>query len=245
MSFVPSNLSQPYLSITEQPVSKFRFRYMSEMHGTHGSLTGQSTSRSKKTFPSVHLHNFCGEATIRCSLFQIPKFGHDMATPHSHSLVIRSGNDPKQDKKDPHEVIVSPSHGYSAVFQAMGIIHTARKYIETELLRKLVLRTEFKLGRTLTMLEHERFKLKAKKDAADMNLNQVSLCFEAFERRNGEWIEMCRPIYSAPINNMSKFGPIQTSHNNWFGFNWFEPIFRYRMCADGRVENNAPEHSSR
>lgn len=193
--------NEPYLTIAEEPVNKFRFRYISEMHGTHGSLTGQSTSRTKKTFPSVHLNNFYGEATIRCSLFQIQKFGHEMASPHSHSLVIRSGN---EDKKDPHEVIVSSSHGYTAVFQGMGIIHTARKYIEQELLTKLISRAEFKLGRSLTMLELEKFKLKAKKESGDMNLNQVSLCFEAFERRDGEWVEICRPIYSAPINNMSK-----------------------------------------
>lgn len=200
MNFVvPSNMNEAYMTITEEPVNKFRFRYISEMHGTHGSLTGLSTSRTKKTFPSVYLHNFYGEATIRCSLFQIQKFNHEMATPHSHSLVIRTGN---EDKKDPHEVIVSPSHGYSAVFQGMGIIHTARKFIELELVGKLISRAEFKLGRTLTLLELEKFKLKAKKEATNMNLNQVSLCFEAFERRNGEWMEICPPIYSAPINNM-------------------------------------------
>lgn len=194
-------MNEPCLTMTEEPVNKFRFRYISEMHGTHGSLTGPSTSRTKKTFPSVHLHNFYGEATIRCSLFQIQKFSHEMPTPHSHSLVIRSGN---EDKKDPHEIIVSPAHGYTAVFQGMGIIHTARKYIEPELLSKLTSRAEFKLGRPLTALELEKFKLKAKKEAAEMNLNQVTLCFEAFERRNGEWFEICRPIFSVPINNMSK-----------------------------------------
>lgn len=201
---VPTNINEPYMTITEEPINKFRFRYISEMHGTHGSLTGQSTSRTKKTFPTVYLHNFYGDATIRCSLFQIQKFGNEMASPHSHSLVIRNGN---EDKKDPHEVIVSASHGYAAVFQSMGIIHTARKFIEQELLGKLILRAEFKCGRTLTMLELEKFKLKAKKEATDMNLNQVSLCFEAFERRNGEWIEICGPVYSAPINNMSMCAP--------------------------------------
>lgn len=137
-----------------------------------------------------------------------------MATPHSHSLVIRSGNDPKQDKKDPHEVTVSRSHGYSAVFQAMGIIHTARRFIETELLEKLISRNVFKFGRALTALELEKLKLKAKKEAADMNLNQVSLCFEAFEQRDGKWFEICDPVYSAPINNMSKLEADWTSHNN-------------------------------
>lgn len=193
--------NQPYLVITEQPVDKFRFRYKSEMHGTHGSLTGQMTSRSKKTFPTVRLHNFYGEAWIRCWLYQIQKPGHDNPSPHSHSLVIRSGN---EDRKDPHEVMVSPSHGYTAVFQGMGIIHTARRYIEEELYGKLLAQLEFKAGRLATQLEEESLKKRAKKEAADMNLNQVSLCFEAFQRINSEWVQICAPVYSTPINNMSK-----------------------------------------
>lgn len=41
-------LSVPMLTIVEQPVDKFRFRYQSEMHGTHGSLMGVHTEKSKK-----------------------------------------------------------------------------------------------------------------------------------------------------------------------------------------------------
>lgn len=48
-------LSVPHLVIIEQPVDKFRFRYQSEMHGTHGSLMGVHTEKSKKTFPAVQL----------------------------------------------------------------------------------------------------------------------------------------------------------------------------------------------
>lgn len=201
MAYGAQSDNKPFLSIVEQPVTKFRFRYKSEMHGTHGSLTGQSTSRTKKTFPTVHLHNFYGEALIRCTLYQISKPGHEFPSPHSHSLVIRTGN---EDKKDPHVQTVSHSHGYTAVFQGMGIIHTARRYIEEELLSKLVAQTEFREGRQLTLLETERLKLKAKKDSTDMNLNQVSLCFEAFEKRNGQWIEICKAVNSTPINNMSE-----------------------------------------
>lgn len=196
----PQTFGQSYLTITEEPINKFRFRYKSEMHGTHGSLTGQQTSRTKKTFPTVHLHNFNGEATIRCSLYQIQKAGHEVSSPHSHSLVIRSGND---DRKDPHEVIVSPSNGYAAVFQGMGIIQTARRFIEEELLAKLISKSEFKVGRSLTVLEIESLKVKAKKESTDMNLNQVSLCFEAFERVDGKWEMICPPVYSTTINNIS------------------------------------------
>jgi Rel/ankyrin family protein len=46
----------PYLKIIEQPVEKFRFRYKSEMMGTHGSILGRSSDRNrKKTYPTVEV----------------------------------------------------------------------------------------------------------------------------------------------------------------------------------------------
>lgn len=184
----------PYLTIIEEPVEKFRFRYKSEMHGTHGSLTGRTSSGSKKTFPSVQLHNFVGQATIRCTLSQLPTNRKPNPAPHSHSLVVREGN---QDKKDPHELTVSQAQGYLAVFQSMGIIHTARKFIEAELFEKFRLRSD--------TVDKEIIKDWAKREASEMNLNQVCLCFEAFEKRGGEYIRISNPIYSKPINNMSKW----------------------------------------
>lgn len=189
----------PYLQIIDQPIDKFRFRYESEMHGTHGMLT---TQHSKKSFPSVRLHNFNGEALIRCSLFQMRTSSQDVPVPHSHRLVVRCGN---KNKKDPHEMTVSQQHGYTANFQGMGIIHTARKYIEGELYDKLKDRAEFEYGRKITQKESDELQIKAKKYSTDMNLNQVSLCFEAYERVNGMWTHLCPPLFSAPINNLSMF----------------------------------------
>lgn len=199
---MPDTGTNPFLRIIEQPVNKFRFRYKSEMHGTHGSLTGQTTARNKKTFPSVQLHNFYDQATIRCTLYQIPRSDTGKSSPHSHSLVIRNGN---VDKKDPHEKIVSPVNGYVASFQGMGIIHTARRFIQEELREKLIESFKFRNGRSPTQLEMEKFDARAKIEAADMNLNQVTLCFEAFRYQNGAWAQICAPVFSSPINNMSKF----------------------------------------
>lgn len=43
-----------YLSMVEQPIDKFRFRYKSEMAGTHGSLTGINSDKTRKqTYPTV------------------------------------------------------------------------------------------------------------------------------------------------------------------------------------------------
>lgn len=49
------HILQSSLVITEQPVEKFRFRYKSEMHGTHGSLMGRTSEKSKKTYPTVEV----------------------------------------------------------------------------------------------------------------------------------------------------------------------------------------------
>lgn len=43
----------------------------------------------------------------------------------------------------------------------------------------------------------------AEKEAKSMNLNQVCLCFEAFQKINGQYVSICEPILSNPINNMS------------------------------------------
>lgn len=97
------------LVIIEEPVEKFRFRYKSEMHGTHGSLMGSSSERSRKTYPTVELRGYSGKAIILCSLYQT-----DSLTPtaHSHRLIVRNGD---VDLCDPHELTVSPEEGYRAV----------------------------------------------------------------------------------------------------------------------------------
>lgn len=49
----------PFLQIIEQPVDKFRFRYKSEMAGTHGSLNGCNSDRTRKqSFPTVEVSDF-------------------------------------------------------------------------------------------------------------------------------------------------------------------------------------------
>ncbi|XP_037036644.1 nuclear factor NF-kappa-B p110 subunit isoform X3 [Bradysia coprophila] len=196
VSYMETDGCKPYIQITEQPIDKFRFRYKSEMHGTHGCLSGLSTNKVKKTFPTAELKNFHGEAIIRCSLFQV-----DTLTKlhHSHSLVVRKDND---DIKDPHDVEVSPSKGYTAVFVGMGIIHTAKRFIVEELHEKLVRRTTFEKGREITERENQQLLTRAENEAKNMNLNKVCLCFEAFYLIDDNWVSICEPALSNPINNM-------------------------------------------
>lgn len=109
----PENAGEPFLEIVEEPTDKpFRFRYKSEMHGTHGSLMGARTERSKRTYPAVALRNFTfAKAIIRCSLYQVAKKSGER-NPHSHKLVIRRGD---TEQNDPHDVEVSSQNDFTAV----------------------------------------------------------------------------------------------------------------------------------
>ncbi|XP_011189636.1 nuclear factor NF-kappa-B p110 subunit [Zeugodacus cucurbitae] len=196
MRTTPSNGKYPAeLRILEHPVEKFRFRYKSEMHGTHGSLNGANSKRTPKTFPEVELCNFNGKAVIRCSLFQT-----NLESPHSHQLVVRKDD---TDICDPHSLIVSPERGYVAQFQNMGIIHTAKKFIFDELLNKKMNRLKFELARDeLTTKEVQELHKETEKESKEMNLNQVRLCFEAFKMEDdGIYTRIAAPVYTNPINN--------------------------------------------
>ncbi|XP_058466428.1 nuclear factor NF-kappa-B p110 subunit [Malaya genurostris] len=191
-------LSVPHLVILEQPVDKFRFRYQSEMHGTHGSLMGVHTEKSKKTFPSVELRGFQGEAKIRCSLYQVDPAKR---AAHSHHLVIKSG---EIDLNDPHDIDVNAETGYVAMFQGMGIIHTAKRYISDELHKKIKKQRVVEMNRELTLREEHQLEKETAEMAKTMNLNQVCLCFQAFQvdPSSGQWSQLCEPVYSNAINNM-------------------------------------------
>lgn len=49
--------SEPHLIMMEEPQSKFRFRYKSEMAGTHGQLKAERADRNKAIFPTVKVQN--------------------------------------------------------------------------------------------------------------------------------------------------------------------------------------------
>lgn len=84
------------------------------MHGTHGSLMGIKTERSRRTYPTVALRNFgfITKAIIRCSLYQVPNEAvSNRRCPHSHKLVIRRGD---IEESDPHVIEVSNENDFTA-----------------------------------------------------------------------------------------------------------------------------------
>ncbi|XP_018565825.1 nuclear factor NF-kappa-B p110 subunit isoform X2 [Anoplophora glabripennis] len=204
-SMMVDNPNNPSLHFVEQPTDRFRFRYKSEMAGTHGSLTGIKSDKSRKqTYPTVELRNFVGPVIIRCSIYQHNVKGEDFM-PHAHRLIMKRG---KEEHDDPHDLIVGPEDGWRATFHGMGIIHTAKKNIVSELMRKKKqLKMEYiarmeQRPRELTTAEKLEIKGLAEAESKSINLNIVCLRFDAFVKRNDILFPICAPIYSSGINNL-------------------------------------------
>lgn len=81
------------------------------MAGTHGSLTGKSSDRSRKqTYPTVELQNYNGPAFIRCTIYQCDSADGEIK-PHAHKLIMKKG---KEEHDDPHELPVSRENDFKA-----------------------------------------------------------------------------------------------------------------------------------
>ncbi|XP_030761906.1 nuclear factor NF-kappa-B p110 subunit isoform X2 [Sitophilus oryzae] len=195
----------PRLKFIEQPINKFRFRYKSEMAGTHGSLCGINSDKSRKqTYPTVRLEHCTEKATVRCSIYQY-NVGQEDMKPHPHRLIMKRG---REEFDDPHDITVGPEEGFVATFHSMGIIHTARKNIVNELVRKKTKLQEELIGRMyqqrrgLNMQEITEIKRLAEQESKSINLNIVCLRFDAFIVRDGIYRPICEPIFSHGINNL-------------------------------------------
>ncbi|XP_015176773.1 PREDICTED: nuclear factor NF-kappa-B p100 subunit isoform X2 [Polistes dominula] len=193
----------PHIVILEQPVEKFRFRYKSEMIGTHGTLSANSVIANKKGAPTVELRNFREKAIIRCTV--VTSDDKRPRIPHAHHLIRRNG---QKDRDDPHEIEVSQENGYTAIFYGMGIIHTAKRHVKDELIRKLKMellekRRRKNVNAIISMRDEVQIKADAEIYQKSLNLNSVSLCFQAFILdANNVMVPITQPVYSNPINNL-------------------------------------------
>ncbi|CAB3236847.1 unnamed protein product [Arctia plantaginis] len=110
--------TQSFLRIIAQPQNRFRFRYVSELAGTHGCLLSNSAAtNSMKSYPSVELVNYTDKALIRCTLAQ-----HNNSLEHPHRLHDEDDRDVSQ--------IVPEQGSYMVGFRGLGIIHTAQQEIK-------------------------------------------------------------------------------------------------------------------
>ncbi|KAJ8984884.1 hypothetical protein NQ317_002724 [Molorchus minor] len=184
------------LQFVEQPTDKFRFRYKSEMAGTHGSLTGANSDKSRKqTYPSVELIN-CTElgsekVVIRCSIYQINHNGNNLM-PHAHRLIMKRG---KEEHDDPHDLLVGPEEGWRAVYYRLQVNPATPRERRVEAHLELAELVEDPLARLL-------IKGLAENESKSINLNIVCLRFDAYIKRDSILHPICEPIFSHPINNL-------------------------------------------
>ncbi|KAK2717057.1 hypothetical protein QYM36_007262 [Artemia franciscana] len=177
-----------------QPQNRFRFRYGSEMKGTHGCLLG-TVDAGSRNFPKVKLNGFDGhEAIIRVSLAT----NDDNPFPHPHSLAAEKGHGQCVDFID---VAVNAASGYIASFQGIAIIHCGKKQVRDVVLNRLV-----------------KMKLQAKRLGEFHNGNQLAE-EEMAERGNPKAHENYRLIALVPALSKVLDRILDTRLSNWLNKN--------------------------
>lgn len=203
---------EPYLNILIQPTNRIRYRYRSEK-GSHGGLTGKTCNTTRKTYPTVRLENYRGnrQVCIRGSLYT----NEQHSKPHVHKLMGRNCN-------EDGICTIHLGEDMTAVFQNLGILFAAKKEVPQILyqrkLEELSLLKDFVIRNAqcpLTESEKQHLREEADKEAKDMNLNSVKICFEAlaYNPDTDLYENICPPIFSDAVANQKSpdFGELKIS----------------------------------
>lgn len=171
--------SEPWVEIVEQPKQRgLRFRYQCEGRSA-GSIPGETSSNEKKTFPTIKIHNYKGQAIIVVSC--VTKDAEPKCKPHPHSLVGRDC------KKGVCTVRVKDASVVS--FPQLGIQCAKKKDVDDA----LKLRREINVDPYQTGFDHA---------ASNIDLNVVRLCFQVFlPDANGKVTRVVPPVSSLPIHD--------------------------------------------
>ncbi|XP_060707636.1 nuclear factor NF-kappa-B p105 subunit-like [Hemiscyllium ocellatum] len=199
----------PYLQILEQPKQRgFRFRYGCE-GPSHGGLPGASSEKNKKSYPTVKICNYVGQAKI---VVQLVTFGKDSVHLHAHSLVG------KQCEKGICLVQVGPKEMIST-FPNLGILHVTKKNVASTLEQRMtqayvmgynngvVIHPELNHRhsegygqRELTEREKELIHQASIQQAKEMDLSVVRLMFTALLPDSScRFTRKLEPVISDPI----------------------------------------------
>jgi len=196
-----------HIKIVEEPEEKFRFRYKSEMQGTHGCIHGRSYTKKSKKFPTIQIQNVPIEVQtvrVRVALYTNEKPRNH----HVHKVMWKQSSDVEQNFV---EFDVSRAQGFRHMWQGLGIIHTSRKYIDETLfnrIKKVFLEQKGAQHNSQNPQLNDAEELQLKSDAAAMGkkvtdkLNTVVLGFEAFRVEHGIYRPLCSMAFSNPINNL-------------------------------------------
>jgi len=197
-----------HIQIIEEPEEKFRFRYKSEMQGTHGCIHGKNHQKKKaKKFPTVSVENVppeVGAVRLRVALYTNER----PRKHHVHKIMSKQFSEHEQDFI---EVDISRKNGFQHVWQGLGIIHTSRRHIDETLfnrIKRVYLEQKGKKNNDKHPELTDTEEVQLKTDAANMGkevtdkLNTVVLGFEAFRVENGIYIPLCAMAFTNPINNL-------------------------------------------
>uniref|UniRef100_M4ALW8 Nuclear factor kappa B subunit 1 n=1 Tax=Xiphophorus maculatus TaxID=8083 RepID=M4ALW8_XIPMA len=199
----------PFLQILEQPKQRgFRFRYGCE-GPSHGGLPGASSEKNRKTYPTVKICNYQGQARVVVQLVtaltQLPQL-------HAHSLVGK--------QCDKGICIADLQSKDSTIsFPNLGILHVTKKNVAKTLEERMVeafrmgyncgvaihpeidaLQGEVRVPRELS--DHQRSMIisAAAAQAKEMDLSVVRLMFTAFlPDSDGGFSRRLEPVVSEPI----------------------------------------------
>eukprot|EP00092_Neocalanus_flemingeri_P044045 GFUD01048705.1.p1 GENE.GFUD01048705.1~~GFUD01048705.1.p1 ORF type:complete len:778 (-),score=189.68 GFUD01048705.1:74-2407(-) len=196
-----------HIQIVEEPEEKFRFRYKSEMQGTHGCIHGRTYTKKSKKFPTIQIQNVpidVQSVRVRVALYTNEKPRNH----HVHKVMWKQSSDVEQNFV---EFDVNRGQGFRHMWQGLGIIHTSRKYIDETLfnrIKKVFLEQKGAQVNIPNPQLTDAEELQLKSDAAAMGkkvtdkLNTVVLGFEAFRVDQGIYRPLCSMAFSNPINNL-------------------------------------------
>ena len=196
-----------HVQIVEEPKEEFRFRYKSEMQGTHGCIHGRTYSRESKKFPTIQIQNVPKHleyVTVRVGLYTNEK----QRDHHVHKLMWKQFSDVEQNFV---EFDVSRGKGFRHTWQGLGIINTSRKNIDETLFNRIKKTFLERSGEQLNssnpqLTDAEELQIKSKASAMGKKvkdkLNTVVLGFTAFSVDQGIYRQLCPMAFSNPINNL-------------------------------------------
>uniref|UniRef100_A0ACB8F7S2 Nuclear factor NF-kappa-B p100 subunit n=1 Tax=Sphaerodactylus townsendi TaxID=933632 RepID=A0ACB8F7S2_9SAUR len=187
----------PFLTIVEQPKQRgFRFRYGCE-GPSHGGLPGASSEKGHKTYPTVKISNFVGQARIEVDLVTHT----DPPQVHAHSLVGKQCNEVGNCL-----VTVGPKD-MTAQFNNLGVLHVTKKNMMEIIKEKLKDQKIRNRAQPLTESELAAIEQEAKELKKTMDLSIVRLRFSAYLRdSSGGFTLALTPVISDPIHDSKSPG---------------------------------------
>ncbi|XP_059802191.1 nuclear factor NF-kappa-B p100 subunit [Hypanus sabinus] len=195
-SLVPTG--GPYIDICEQPKQRgFRFRYGCE-GPSHGGLPGASSEKNRKTYPSVKICNYTGNAKVVVQLVT----AKDPPRLHAHSLVGKQCTD------DGVCIVQVGPKDMTAQFTNLGILHVTKKNVPEVLLDRIFneryhknpLNPNFISKSLLSAQELQHLRQESEQLAKEMDLSVVRLQFTAYlPDGEGMYTLPLEPVISNPI----------------------------------------------